>query len=852
MKYDHNKLEKQIQRQWEKEKTYAAPKKPRPGRKFFGLIEFPYPSGEGLHVGHIRSNTAMDIISRKRRMEGFDVMYPIGWDAFGLPTEQYAIKTGIHPKIVTKKNTDNFRKQLKSLGFSFDWSKEINTTDPAYYKWTQWIFLQLFKHGLAFQKETLVWWCDALGTVLANEEVIDGKSERGGFPCVRIPLSQWMLAITKYAARLDSDLDGTDFLENIKTQQRNWIGKSEGGGFSFPIEGSSEVIDIFTSRPDTLFGVTYLVIAPEHPLVSRLIKNEVPKVTLTNVSSVEKYIREAHSKSDLERAEAKTKSGVVLEGVYVLHPATNERIPVWVADYVLADYGTGAIMAVPAHDERDLEFAKMYNLPVKTVVVDDALVDSKDFSGTPVAEAKSKITEKFGKSVTTFKLRDWVFSRQRYWGEPFPIIWISSDDYAKITPDSKISSMLPVEKVVAKKGGKEMCAVPVPEKYLPVELPNVKDFAPKGDGKSALGTAEDWLNVFYNLETGETVPVKSVKGKAIRKDKAKNVPASSKWAEGVRETDTMPNWAGSSWYWLRFADSKNNKVIGNPETLSAWNPVDWYNGGMEHVTLHLLYSRFWHKFLFDIGVVSTPEPFAKRTAHGMILAEGGVKMSKSLGNVVSPDSLVKLYGADTLRVYEMFAGPFDQPFAWSTENMIGSRRFIERIWKCGVAIKTAAASKTAPSEELERIVHVAIQKVGADIENMQFNTAISTLMIAINTFDDELRENRSVPRELFMEYLKLVAPFAPHVAEGLWRHLGGKGTIHYAPWPQFDPSKIVEKTKIVVVQVNGKVRGEIAISPDATQDVVEKAAADIVRQWLVGKEIRKTIYVPGRIVNFVL
>jgi leucyl-tRNA synthetase len=538
--------------------------------------------------------------------------------------------------------------------------------------------------------------------------------------------------------------------------------------------------------------------------------------------------------------------------VYVLHPATNERIPVWVADYVLADYGTGAIMAVPAHDERDLEFAKMYNLPVKTVVVDDALVDSKDFSGTPVAEAKSKITEKFGKSVTTFKLRDWVFSRQRYWGEPFPIIWISSDDYAKITPDSKISSMLPVEKVVAKKGGKEMCAVPVPEKYLPVELPNVKDFAPKGDGKSALGTAEDWLNVFYNLETGETVPVKSVKGKAIRKDKAKNVPASSKWAEGVRETDTMPNWAGSSWYWLRFADSKNNKVIGNPETLSAWNPVDWYNGGMEHVTLHLLYSRFWHKFLFDIGVVSTPEPFAKRTAHGMILAEGGVKMSKSLGNVVSPDSLVKLYGADTLRVYEMFAGPFDQPFAWSTENMIGSRRFIERIWKCGVAIKTAAASKTAPSEELERIVHVAIQKVGADIENMQFNTAISTLMIAINTFDDELRENRSVPRELFMEYLKLVAPFAPHVAEGLWRHLGGKGTIHYAPWPQFDPSKIVEKTKIVVVQVNGKVRGEIAISPDATQDVVEKAAADIVRQWLVGKEIRKTIYVPGRIVNFVL
>ncbi|HRH25868.1 MAG TPA: leucine--tRNA ligase [Candidatus Paceibacterota bacterium] len=852
MKYDHNKVEKQTQRQWEKDKTYQAPKKPRDGKKFFGLIEFPYPSGEGLHVGHIRSNTAMDIISRKRRMEGFDVLYPIGWDAFGLPTEQYAIKTGIHPKIVTKKNTDNFRKQLKALGFSFDWSREINTTDPEYYKFTQWIFLQLFKHGLAFQKETLVWWCDALGTVLANEEVIDGKSERGGFPCVRIPLSQWMLAITKYAARLDADLEGTNFLENIKTQQRNWIGKSEGGGFSFPIEGSSESIDIFTSRPDTLYGVTYLVVAPEHPLVSRLITNEVPKVTLTNIPAVEKYIREAHLKSDLERAEAKTKSGVVLEGVYVLHPATGERVSVWVADYVLADYGTGAIMAVPAHDERDLEFAKLYNLPVKTVVVDDALVDSKEFSGTTTQEAKKKITEKFGKAVTTFKLRDWVFSRQRYWGEPFPIVWISAEDYTKISVDSKVGAILPKEAVTARKGGKEVRAVPIPEKFLPVELPNVKDFAPKGDGKSALGTAEDWLHVFYNLETGETIPVKSLKGKTITKNKAKNVPASSKWALGVRETDTMPNWAGSSWYWLRFADSKNSKAIGAPEVLSAWNPVDWYNGGMEHVTLHLLYSRFWHKFLFDIGVVPTSEPFAKRTAHGMILAEGGVKMSKSLGNVVSPDSLVKLYGADTLRVYEMFAGPFDQPFAWSTENMIGSRRFIERVWKCGILIKNASASKAQPSEVLERIVNLAIQKIGADIENMQFNTAISTLMIAINAFDDELKNGTSVPKVLYVEYLKLVAPFAPHIAEVLWKHLGGKGTIHLAPWPQFDPTKIVEKTKIVVVQVNGKVRGEMAISPDATQELVEKEAADIVKQWLLGKEIRKVIYVPGRIVNFVL
>ena len=848
MKYDHKKIEKKWQQYWERKKLNHAEEN-RKKKKFYGLIEFPYPSGRGLHIGHIRSNTAMDIICRKRRAEGFNVLYPIGWDAFGLPTENYAVKTGIQPAVVTKKNTGTYRRQLKSLGFSFDWTREINTSSPEYYKWTQWIFLKFFEKGLAYKKKFPINWCLSCKIGLANEEVIDGKCERCGGPTEKREKEQWMLAITKYADRLDKDLDGVDYLEEIKTQQRNWIGKSEGSLIKFQITNSPPerlesfsragkfqtnspperlesfsragkfqtnskfqiLIEVFTTRADTLFGATYLVLSPEH--------SEIPnhKFQITNWGEVEKYIETARKKTEIERtAEGKEKTGVELKGIKAVNPANGEEIPVWIADYVLPDYGTGAIMAVPAHDERDWQFAKKYNLPIKIVICpnypestcpildmafagEGHLIDSGKFDGMESKEAAKAITEFVGGKITTkYKLRDWVFSRQRYWGEPIPLIHC------------------------------EKCGwVAVPEKDLPVKLPKVKDFKPTDSGESPLAQATKWVNV-----------------------KCPKCGAPAK-----RETDTMPNWAGSSWYYIAYCLSENLKsqVPISKQFLSSkiqnkfkyWMPVDWYNGGMEHVTLHLLYSRFWHKFLFDLGLVPTNEPYKKRTAHGLVLAEGGVKMSKSKGNVINPDDLVERFGADALRVYEMFMGPFAQAINWNTDGMVGTKRFLEKVWRIGVRIENKKLQVT--SYKLQILLHKTIKKVTEDIEAMRFNTAISALMILTNEMD----KLEKIAREDFEILLRLLAPFAPHITEELW---AGKKSIHLAPWPKYDAAKIQEASVKITIQVNGKTRGILEISRNLSQGEIEKQAVDLpeIAKWLVGKNTKKIIFVPARLLNFVI
>lgn len=763
--YDHTKIEKKWQKIWESKKLNRV-KEDFKKKKFFALIEFPYPSGAGMHVGHIRSNTAMDIISRKRRREGYNVLYPIGWDAFGLPAENYAIKTGIHPSIITKQNTDTFRRQLKSLGFSFDWKREIDTTDPKYYKWTQWIFLQFLKKGLAYKNRMTINWCpkDLIG--LANEEVIDGCCERCGTKVEKREKEQWMLAITKYAERLDKDLDETEFQERIKIQQRNWIGKSEGAEIDFKIKDSDKNIKVFTTRPDTLFGVTYLVLAPEHSLVKDL------HLKVSNKGEIESYIKQVKEKTDIERTDAKSeKTGVQLKGVSVINPANNEEVPLWIADYVLVDYGTGAVMAVPAHDERDRQFSEKYNLPIKETILHD----------------KKEIIEKYGKSITKFKLRDWVFSRQRYWGEPIPVIHC------------------------------EKCGmVPVPEKDLPVKLPKVENYKPTENGESPLASIDKWVNT----------KCPSCKGKA------------------KRETDTMPNWAGSSWYYLRYTDPKNKKAFAGEKNLKYWTPVDWYNGGMEHTTLHLLYSRFWHKFLFDLGLVPTSEPYKKRTSHGLILAEGGAKMSKSVGNVVNPDDIVKVVGADTLRVHEMFMGPFDQAIAWDTNSIAGSRRFIERVWKLHEKIGTEA------SEEIEVSVHKTIKKVSEDIEEMRFNTAISSIMILLNDFEKE----KSILKEHYNILIQLLAPFAPHVTEELWIMMKNKGSIHASEWPKFDPNKLIESNVTITIQVNGKVRGTMKVKIDTPDDDIRRMALDMdeIKKWILGNVPKKVIVIKNRLINIVV
>ncbi|MBI3305894.1 leucine--tRNA ligase [Candidatus Nomurabacteria bacterium] len=802
--YDHKKIEKKWQDIWEKKKVFQAENpssraKLATGRskrkKFYALIEFPYPSGDGLHVGHPRPYIGMDIISRKRRMQGYNVLYPIGWDAFGLPTENYAIKTGQDPQVVTKKNSDTFRRQIQSLGISFDWSREINTTDPKYYKWTQWIFLQFLKKGLAYKAKMTINWCPKDKIGLANEEVIDGKCERCGTAVEQREKEQWMLAITKYADRLYKDLDDVDYLPQIKLGQRNWIGRSEGAEIEFQMSRLNLDIWVFTTRPDTIFGATYLVLAPEHELVQKL------KSQITNWNEVLQYIVVNKNKTDIERtAENKVKTGVELKGVKAINPATREEIPIWIADYVLAKYGTGAIMGVPSDDERDREFALKYNLPI-------------------VENYKKAGFENYGKKVVTFKLRDWVFSRQRYWGEPIPVI------------------------------NCEKCGlVPVPDKDLPVELPKltgkIKNYQPTDTGESPLANISKWVSV----------KCPKCKGKA------------------KRETDTMPNWAGSSWYYLRYTDPKNNKAFASKENLKYWltssqpsperrggnsSGVDWYNGGNEHTTLHLLYSRFWHKFLFDLKLVPTSEPYMKRTSHGLILAEGGEKMSKSRGNVINPDDIVKTYGADTLRVYEMFMGSFDQAAVWSTESIIGSRRFIERAWNLQYKVQK---NKKYSEFEIEK----TIKKVTEDIESMKFNTAISTLMIFVN----EVGKLESISSHAYEKFLKILSPFAPHIAEELWQNLnfspnpspdkgrgrGGVVSIHLSDWPAYDLSKIKDEEVKIVVQINGKVRAEMMVEQDSSEESVKIKALkeESVIKYLGDKAPSRVIYVKNRLINIVV
>lgn len=944
--YNHRAIEKKWQKKWKKSGVYKA-KDFSTKPKWYSLIEFPYPSGEGLHAGHIRSNTAMDIIARKRRAEGFNVLYPIGYDSFGLPTENYAIKTGKEPQAVTKKNTAYFTKQLKSGGFSFDWDRMIDTSDPKYYKWTQWIFLQMFKKGLAYKDKIVINWCPSCKIGLANEEVINGKCERCGTTVEKREKEQWMLAITKYADRLHKDLDKTDYLEKIKIQQRNWIGKSEGSEFEFKIKGSDIKVPVFTTRIDTIFGVTYIVLAPESGYVKEL-RNKI-----SNFEEVKKYIDKVKEETDIERtAEGKEKTGVELKGIKAINPANGEEVSVWVADYVLASYGTGAVMAVPAHDDRDYAFAKKYNIEIKEVIVperidkrnppvagkkskerknvqvvvrnpkdgkilylrsdkykwntfpmggveegedileaakrevleetgyknlkngvilggqvraeyfathkdenrvsytslvsfdladeervevsqeeknnheprwanlkdlnvtfmvhaemdiwldrigkkpgayvgDGVLVNSGKFNGSDSVKIMTEITKFVGGKITVkYKLRDWVFSRQRYWGEPIPLV------------------------------NCEKCGlVAIPEKDLPLKLPKVKNYKPTDTGESPLSSLPKWVNV----------KCPECKGPA------------------KRETDTMPNWAGSSWYYLRYIDPKNNKKLADLKKLKYWLPVDWYNGGMEHVTLHLLYSRFWHKFLYDLGVVPIDEPYKKRTAHGMILGENGEKMSKSRGNVVNPDSIISTYGADTLRVYEMFMGPFDQDVAWNTNSIMGARRFIEKVWRIGDKVSSKNNVKDLATEN---VVHNTVKKVTEDIEEMSFNTAISSMMILANQFE----KVESVGKKDYEMLLKLLAPFAPHVAEEIWEKLGHKKTITLEKWPDYDKTKLVNSTIKIAVQVNGKVRDIFEAPVDISEEEAKNKAISTkgAQVWITGKEIKKVIYVKGKLVSIVV
>jgi len=818
--FNHQKIEKKWQKIWEKKKIYNAKdfsKKP----KFYGLIEFPYPSGKGMHMGHLRSNTAMDIICRKRRMEGYNVLYPMGWDAFGLPTENYAVKAGIHPKIVTKQNTDTFRKQLKSFGFSFDWSREINTTDPKYYKWTQWIFLQLYKHGLAYKKKMSINWCPSCKIGLANEEVIGGACERCGTQTTEKEKEQWLLRITKYADRLLEDLKKVDYSERIKVQQANWIGKSEGAEIEFRIQNLEFRIKAFTTRPDTLFGATYLVLAPEHELIANC------KLLIANWKEVENYIKKAKNKSEEERlTEVKEKTGIEIKGIKAINPVNKKEIPIFVADYVLGSYGTGAIMAVPAHDQRDFDFAKKFKLPVIKVINpvlmsvanpatkanaaiselaiaglwegEGEMMNSGKFNGMNSEKAKWEIM-KFagGKKETQYHLRDWIFSRQHYWGEPIPIVFCDKCGEA-----------------------------PVPEKDLPVKLPEVKNYKPTDTGESPLAAIKNWVNV-----------------------KCPKCGGSAK-----RETDTMPNWAGSSWYYLAYAmfgnrksKIKNQKYVWDKKRLKYWTPVDWYNGGMEHTTLHLLYSRFWNKFLFDIGAAPVSEPYKKRTSHGMILGKGGEKMSKSRGNVVEPDSLIKQFGADNIRLYEMFMGPFDQAITWDHNGIAGTTRFISRV--LGIN-ENRNFKRGAKNPKLARLISQTVKKVGEDIEKMNFNTAVASLMIFVNEANGE----KEIPLEIWEKFLKITAPFAPHISEELWHLLGHKKSIHLEKWPKYDPELIKEENFELIVQINGKVRDKISVSTGISQKEAENIAftSEKVKMWLKEGKIRKVIFVPNKLINVVV
>lgn len=796
--YNFSETEKKWQKIWEENKTFhASDDYTKP--KFYALVEFPYPSGQGLHVGHPRSYTALDIVARKKRLMGYNVLYPMGWDAFGLPTENYAIKNKIHPKIVTENNIANFKRQLKSLGFSFDWEREINTTDPNYYKWTQWIFLQLFKHNLAYKKEMAVNWCTSCKVVLANEEVVGGKCERCGSDVIRKVKSQWMLKITEYAERLLKDLDDVDYIDRVKAQQTNWIGRSEGAEVDFDTTENKK-LTVYTTRPDTLFGATYMVISPEHPYI------ELWADKIKNIDAIREYRAEANKKSDFERTElVKDKTGVRIDGINAINPLTEKEIPIYVSDYVLMSYGTGAIMAVPAHDTRDWDFAKAFNLPIIEVVAGGdvekeaftdvaagKLINSGFLNGMEVKDAKKAVIDyleehKIGKRKVNYKLRDWVFSRQRYWGEPIPIVHCP-----------------------------HCGAVPVPESELPLLLPEVDSYEPTDNGESPIAKMTDWVNTKCPKCGGDA----------------------------KRETDTMPQWAGSSWYFLRYLDPHNDKALASKEALEYWLPVDWYNGGMEHTTLHLLYSRFWHKFLYDIGVVPTKEPYKKRTSHGMILGENGEKMSKSRGNVVNPDDIVRDYGADTMRLYEMFIGDFEKAAPWSSAGIKGCSRFIDRVY--GLLDITAPNS----TGKLEKSFHKTIKKVSNDIEALKFNTAIAALMALLN----EIYEQNEIGKDELKIFITLLNPFAPHLTEEMWEKAGFSGYLNQTSWPTYDEAKTVDNEVEMVLQVNGKIKDKIVVSTDISKEELEKTALEneAVKELTAGKTVVKIITVPKKLVNIVV
>ena len=801
MAYNFKEIEKKWQEKWDKEGTFNA-KNDYTMKKWYGLIEFPYPSGQGLHVGHPRSYTALDIIARKRRLQGYNVLFPIGFDAFGLPAENYAIKTNVHPKITTAQNIAHFTEQLKSLGFSFDWSRKIDTTDPEYYKWTQWIFIQLYKHGLAYKTTMPINFCTGCKVGLANEEVVNGVCERCGSPVVQKEKSEWMLKITDYAQKLIDDLDDVDFLEKIKVQQKNWIGRSEGAEVNFKITNMNKNLTVYTTRPDTLFGATYMVISPEHPILKEL------EDKIENLDEVQEYQKQASLKSAFERSELnKEKTGVEIKGITAINPLTNKEIPIWISDYVLITYGTGAIMAVPAHDTRDYEFAKKFNLPIVQVVDGEnvdlskeaftdvatgKLINSNFLNGLEVAEAKKAVIKylednHIGTKKVNYKLRDWVFSRQRYWGEPIPMVYCEDCGW-----------------------------VPLDEKDLPLRLPEVEEFTPGENGESPLAKQTDWINT--------------------------TCPHCGKPAK--RETDTMPQWAGSSWYFLRYMDPHNDKELASKEALEYWSPVDWYNGGMEHTTLHLLYSRFWHKFLYDIGVVPTKEPYQKRTSHGMILGTNGEKMSKSKGNVINPDDIVNEFGADTFRVYEMFMGPFDQVAAWSMESIRGCGKFLDRVWN----MQNMLVDGDSYSPEAEKIMHKAIKKVSQDIEDMKFNTSVSTFMTMVNEFYKIGKINKAE----FKTFLTLLNPFAPHITEELNKIAGFEADISTYSWTEYDEEKTVDNEITLPIQFNGKLKATITISVDEDESSVKEKVHNAIDSKLDGKTIVKEIYVKNKIYNVVV
>jgi leucyl-tRNA synthetase len=857
--YDFPAFEQKWQAVWKAQATFRTEPITCGKPKYYVLDMFPYPSGAGLHIGHPEGYTASDILARYKKANGFNVLHPMGWDAFGLPAEQHAIATSEHPAVQTKRNIDNFRRQLQMLGFAIDWDRELSTTDENYFRWTQWIFLKLFRHGLAYVSEKPVWFCPALGTVLANEEVLNTpegpRSDRGNHPVERRPIRQWVLRITAYADKLIEGLDHVDWPDSTKRLQKNWIGKSEGAEVTFKLDGHGDTLTVFTTRPDTLYGATYMVIAPEHPLLGKI-------TTAAQKQAVESYVAAVRNKSDLERTDLadKKKTGV-FTGAYAINPVNGAKIPVWTADYVLITYGTGAIMAVPAHDERDWEFAKQFELPIIQVVgskeaidvnekpwtEDGPMVNSGPFDGLSATETKKKITADLaakgqGKLAVNFKLRDWLFSRQRYWGEPFPLLWVSREDYAKIPADSEVREFLPKEPVTCQLDGVEVCAVPLTSKQLPLTLPTVKSYQPSPTGDSPLSKAPEWTEVWYDAVSGATVPRSQPQPGPL-------------WLKASRETNTMPQWAGSCWYYLRYIDPKNTEALAGKADLDYWGCPDFYIGGAEHAVLHLLYARFWHRFLHDIGVLPTAEPFRKLFHQGLIMGEDGEKMSKSRGNVVNPDAIVKDHGADALRMYLMFLGPLEASKPWNSDGIIGITRFLRRLWRLAVDENTGGAAAKigadgAESEELVRELHRTIQKVEKDIETLQFNTAISQMMILMNVAE----KSPALRRATVEDFVRLAAPFAPHVCEEIWRRLGHQESVTAAGWPKFDAAKLVETTVEVIFQVNGKVRATAKVAKDISKDALlalAKADADVAK-FTAGKPVVKEIVVPGKLVNIVV